>query len=167
MNIYKHNGFSLVELLIVMAIIGIMATFGIVSYPGIQKTARDTQRKSDLKQYHTSLESYANRKGGFYPSRNSQMYASDQNGATPNLCSTDLGLSQCPIDPKANQNVCMTGTCNYYFISNGTCAAGTACASSFVLYARLEKENMFYVICSNGSSGLKSVPWTPSASCPL
>lgn len=157
------SGFTLLELIIVIVIIGIMAAFGISNYPGVQKTAQDTHRMSDLKQYHTSLETYANKNGGFYTSRTSAVIAS---GA---LC-TDLGLSQCPADPKTGQNICAgTGLCNYYYISNGT--NGTASATSFVLFARLEKkvndQYVFFVVCSNGSTGNTALTWTPSATCPL
>lgn len=177
---YKENniGLTMLELLIVMSIIGIMATFGTVTYPGVQRNARDTQRRSDLKQYHTSLETYANRSGGFYPGRTSvtppYTYASDQNGITPNLCDTDLNLSECPADPKANQNVCGSQTCNYYYISNGTNGTATATsptATRFVLFSRLENrvndQFVFFVICSDGSTGTTPLTWTPSSVCPL
>jgi prepilin-type N-terminal cleavage/methylation domain-containing protein len=140
------SGFTLVELLMVIAVIGVMAGFGFSKYPGVQKSSRDTNRRSDLKQYQTSLENYANIKGGFYPSRNSETPIST-------LCS-DLGISNCPSDPHDGDPDC-NGVCNYYYTSNGSCAAGAACASRYVLYARLEKnnhENLFVVYCSNGES---------------
>ena len=158
----------MLELLIVISIIGMMAGFGLMTYPGAQKSARDTQRRSDMKQYQTSLESYANKKGGFYPSRTAQTPASDVHGGT-NLCSLDLGLSQCPADPKTGQTICAgVGICDYYYISNGT--NGTATATVFNLYARLERkvgnDYVFYVICSNGASGTIA-SWTPGSACPL
>jgi len=145
-------GYTYLEMIIAIAIIGILAGFGISKYPGVQKTARDSQRKSDLKQYQTSLESYANIKGGFYPSRTAETYASDLNSITPNLC-TDLGMSQCALDPKNNKNDCKSGTCNYFYRSNGA-NDGAANASKYVLYARIEKDTGYWVYCSGGSSGI-------------
>ena len=52
--------FTLIELLIVMAIIGVLATFFISSYTGVQRRARDANRKSDLSQLSKSLEIYYN-----------------------------------------------------------------------------------------------------------
>jgi len=166
----KKNGFTLLELIIAMAIISMLAGFGISKYPGLQKTSRDTQRKSDLKQYQTALESYANRKGGFYPCRISSILASDKSGSAPYLC-TDLGMSQCPADPKYGQSICAgNDVCNYYYISNGT-GAGTATASVFVLYSRLERQvngsNVYFIVCSGGKTGTTAVTWTPSSACPL
>jgi general secretion pathway protein G len=142
----KHKGYTLVELLMVIMIIGVMAGFGLSKYPGVQKSSRDTNRRSDLKQIQTALENYANIKGGFYPSRNNGVLVST-------LCS-DLGISNCPPDPHSGRNDCH-GVCDYYFSSNGSCAAGSPCASQYVLYARLEKNfntNLFVVYCSNGES---------------
>lgn len=43
----KQFGFTIVELLIVIVVIGILASITIVAYNGIQSRARDTQNKAD------------------------------------------------------------------------------------------------------------------------
>jgi type II secretion system protein G len=60
------KAFTLIELLIVIAILGIVTTVVAVSFTNSQKQARDLQRKSDLKQIRTALELYYN-DNGFYP----------------------------------------------------------------------------------------------------
>jgi len=52
------KGFTLVELLIVISILGVLTTIGLVSFASAQMRGRDSQRKSDLKQISTSLELY-------------------------------------------------------------------------------------------------------------
>ena len=52
------RGFTLIELMIVMAIIGMVATLGIGSYQISLKRARDAQRKTDLQQIRSALEIY-------------------------------------------------------------------------------------------------------------
>jgi len=51
----QKNGFTIVELLIVIVVITILAAITIVSYNGIQNRANDTAIKSDLKSLATKL----------------------------------------------------------------------------------------------------------------
>lgn len=44
----KQKGFTVVELLIVIVVIGILATLTIISYSGVQREARLSKAKSDL-----------------------------------------------------------------------------------------------------------------------
>jgi len=59
----SYTGFTIVELLIVIVVIGILAAITIVSYNGIQKRAQDSTAKSDLRTNSTKLLSYATTSG--------------------------------------------------------------------------------------------------------
>ncbi len=147
-----NHGFTLVELLVVISVLGILASIVLVSFGGSQKQARDTQRKSDLKQYQNSLEAYANKSNGFYPQRTSATVASTT------LCN-DLALTTCPKDPK-------DPTYFYYYISDGSGVAGSASGTKYVLWASLENTTGFWVVCSNGKSAVSvSAPY--SSTCPI
>ena len=50
------NGFTLVELLVVMSIIGVLAALAVGSFRTAQMRGRDATRKSDLKQISNALE---------------------------------------------------------------------------------------------------------------
>ncbi len=169
---YKISGFSYIELLIVVAIIGMLAGFGMITYPGIQKSARDAQRESDLKQYQTALEGFANRNGGFYPARSVQTVASDigLSDTDPNLCNY-LGMDDCPADPKYGQNVCFDDLeCNYYYTSYTLDSSFDAApdASRYVLYSRMERSTGFFVYCSNGSTGIAGATFNfANGACPF
>ena len=56
--VQKQKAFTLIELLIVIAIIGILASIVLVSLNGSRIKARDTQRKSDINSIHKALETY-------------------------------------------------------------------------------------------------------------
>lgn len=52
----KQSGFTIVELLIVIVVIGILAALVVTTFSGIQKKARDTERETDIKAIHGQLE---------------------------------------------------------------------------------------------------------------
>ena len=54
----NNKGFTLIEILIVIAIIGLLASVVLVSFPGAMKKARDAQRIHDLDQIRTALILY-------------------------------------------------------------------------------------------------------------
>jgi len=59
------SGFTIVELLIVIVVIGILAAITIVAYNGIQNRARDTQRVQDIKSIAKALEIYKTQTGDY------------------------------------------------------------------------------------------------------
>ena len=64
----KQQGFTIVELLIVIVVIGILALLVITTFTGIQQKARDTERTTDIKALHGQIEAYYATKGN-YPTR--------------------------------------------------------------------------------------------------
>lgn len=67
------KGFTLVELLVVMAIIGILSTVAVGAFRVSQIRGRDAQRKSDLKQIANALELYLQDHGTYPPSSSGQI----------------------------------------------------------------------------------------------
>jgi general secretion pathway protein G len=53
----KH-GFTIIELLVTIVVIGILATIMIASYSGIQQRSRDSERASDTTQIRIAIEKY-------------------------------------------------------------------------------------------------------------
>ncbi len=140
----SERAFTLIELLVVISIIGILAAMVTVSVTASQRQARDVARKSDLKQYQTSLEVYANKSNGLYP-------IFGATSASASLC-TPLGLTTCSEDTK-NAN---DSTYVYQYQSDGV---------SYVLWDKLENTTGVWVVCSNGQTGLVSS--FSGGACPL
>lgn len=65
MQIKKKQSFTLIELLIVIAIIAIISSIVGINYSASQKRARDTQRIADMNIIASALNSYRREKGGF------------------------------------------------------------------------------------------------------
>lgn len=63
----QDQGFTIVELLIVIVVIGILAALVLNSFQGVQARARDTERRTDINAVATQLEVFYNDNGG-YPS---------------------------------------------------------------------------------------------------
>lgn len=92
-SLKKQKGFTLVELLIVIIIIGILATLVIVTFTGVQQKARDSQRQTDLSAVDSQLEAFY-AQNGYYPTYTDL--------TTPTFLSASMkGLDvQSLIDPK-------------------------------------------------------------------
>ncbi len=72
----KRSGFTIVELLIVIVVIGILAAISVVAYNGIQNRAHSTAVKSDLNNNAKKLEEYKILNGR-YPLNESQFKDAD------------------------------------------------------------------------------------------
>lgn len=92
----SSKGFTLIELMIVIAIIGVLTSIGIVSFSGARAKANDTKRRAELKQIQTALEAYYN-DNGKYPT--TEWVNSQAGGAwIPGL--DGKYLKTMPVDPK-------------------------------------------------------------------
>ena len=65
-SLKNKKGFTIVELLIVIVVIGILATLVIVTFTGIQQKARNSQRQTDINAVASHVEAFY-AQHGFYP----------------------------------------------------------------------------------------------------
>ncbi len=141
-NIKKQQGFTIVELLIVIVVIGILAALVITTFTGIQAKARDTERTTDIKALHGQVEAYFAQKGS-YPS------LADMNDAS--WRSTNMkGLdAEALKDPKGSaQTLTATAGANTYQYaplnsSSASCEADDTTCVSYTLTATLEGGGTF------------------------
>ncbi len=65
----KQQGFTIIEVVLVLAIAGLIFLIVFLALPQLQRSRRDTQRKSDAGRALAALESYAGNNNGSYPSQ--------------------------------------------------------------------------------------------------
>lgn len=93
------KGFTFMELLVVITIIGVIFAAGIVSYAAITVRSRDVRRKSDLESIRQSLE-ICRSLTGTYPDL---IYVYQADVTTSNLGCGASGptlMNKTPLDPK-------------------------------------------------------------------
>lgn len=64
----NNRGFTLVEMLVVISIIGILSSFAVVSLNSARQKARDALRRGDMAQLRTALNLYYDDNNYQYPS---------------------------------------------------------------------------------------------------
>jgi len=143
----KHFGFTMIELLIVIVILGILSVIGLGAFTSAQMKSRDSNRKSSLSGIATALEVYYNDHGN-YPT--GDVASGNIEGCAPGsttACSYGLiwqdgngttYMVQIPEDPGSN---------SFFYDSDGT---------SYIIYARLENVNDGAVPQVGGAPGIYS-----------
>lgn len=63
----NEKGFTIIEVVLVLAIAGLIFLVVFLALPQLQQSRRDTQRKSDTGRFLAAMESYAGNNNGNYP----------------------------------------------------------------------------------------------------
>lgn len=95
------QGFTLIELIIVITIIAVLATLLMANLVGVRGRIRDGQRKSDLNQIKSVLELYRNDRGAYPTTELSTQLATTACGLETATLEKDgtVYLKKVPCDP--------------------------------------------------------------------
>lgn len=148
----KAYGFTIVELLIVIVVIGILAAISIVAYNNVQQKARDSQRAQDIRTIAKALEMYYTDYGEFPNSACGASCPPGKKGGTTVATTADGSwsvledalvpdyISALPKDPQAStdKDPGYTGATNYDYLRWVPSTCSTVTTKTYVLVYRLE-----------------------------
>lgn len=169
----SRSGFTLVELLIVIVVIGILAAITLVAYNGVQGRARDAAREQALQEIEGGLAMYY-AENGQYPQSGGSTTINSGWSTTADASWSTLAtalqpyISNLPSDPIATPgaNIVTVATSGYDFayFSN---SAGTYCNAGpnqmYLLVYRLETSAPPHASGDSCSSGTGLGPYGSTA----
>lgn len=124
-------GFTLIEMLVVISLIGILATLVVANLNSARERARDAQRKSDLRNIQTGLRLYYNDNNAYPASSNGSIVGCDSTSCTWGGSWENDGvtiMNVLPADP-------LSTTQNYVYTRSATDT------DAYTLYACLENKS--------------------------
>lgn len=148
----KRKGFTLIELMVAIAIVAIISSIGYISYASAQVTGRDSRRKQDLRSIASALEIYKQQIRHYPCSSGWQVSTDDTStywlknvvitgdtictGAASEVFDTNY-IKNLPIDPSSNSS-----TANDII-------SGTAGAHGYIYYSDIPTNSN----CPNNPAG--------------
>lgn len=135
----RDQGFTIVELLIVIVVIGILALLVITTYSGIQAKARNSKRSADVSTVQTQLEAFFSQ-NGYYPSRTNM---NDDSWLSTNMKSLDKGALIDPKNSSQSNDLVAAPAANVYAYavlnsSDASCEADATTCAKYTLTATYE-----------------------------
>jgi prepilin-type N-terminal cleavage/methylation domain-containing protein len=122
----KQTGFTIVELLIVIVVIGILAAITVVAYNNVQSKSRDSSRIAKVKSMEKAIELYKTDNGTYPPIQDANGAESGCGSQTENWghCDRNKTISDMlapymKIDPTSLSNATQ-GNYYYYYTSQSS-----------------------------------------------
>jgi general secretion pathway protein G len=109
---YNQDGFTLIEIMVVILILGLLATIVVQSLRGAADKAKHTKAQADMAELKTALDRYY-LDNGFYPTTDqglNSLVSPPSSGRTPANYEAGGYIERLPSDPWGNQ---------YFYQSDG------------------------------------------------
>jgi prepilin-type N-terminal cleavage/methylation domain-containing protein len=148
----EEQGFTLIELVVVMAIIAVLAALMVAAISAARKQADSTQRMGNTKTLETATETFSAKNGGKYPT-----YGASQQVVVADVSAgTGLQTFLVSVAGKTVLSGNITGLDSFYrYVGNTTGTLGT----SYVMYAC--SSNTTATVDANVTVGSTSWSTTP------
>jgi len=144
----KQKGFTIIEVVLVLAIAGLIFLMVFIALPALQAGQRDTARKSDVSAILAAVNSYSTNNAGSLPTTAAEITAY-QSTWSANTTSIDAPIAHAtPAAPASGVIAIVKGSkCGTASASGMTLTSGTA--RQFVVVTKLEAGGGVYY-CAQG-----------------
>ena len=167
-NSGRQRGFTIVELLIVIVVIGILAALVLNAFSGVQAKARDTERDTDMRALASQLEAYYTSYGEYPPT-----YANNTTAGTGNIVNvsmdSDVTAKLKGMDLNSLRSPSSNNTANNILFATYTAAsppAPTAAATASVTTTTIVAGPDKYIYMpTQGTNGAGSLCSTEAQTC--
>lgn len=99
-----RGGFTLIEILIVVAIISLLSSVVLVGLGPVQRAGRDARRLSDIRRIEQAVTLYDTQHGGRYPASGGALLPnsgwSNSNDTSWTTLANVMGMGPLPVDPQ-------------------------------------------------------------------
>ena len=166
LNINSKKGFTIIEVVLVLAIAGLIFLMVFIALPNMQKSQRDTQRRNDFATLAANMSAFMTNNNGKLPtaltSADSKKYINDE-GKDPNGFTYNLNVTTCASGGNSTTNCALAsgattiGTLTnatreaatkVYVVKNAGCDTGhivyRKSSRAFAIYGNLEAGNGTY-----------------------
>jgi prepilin-type N-terminal cleavage/methylation domain-containing protein len=134
------QGFTLIELMVVVAIIGILAAIGLATFSGAQAKARNARIKADVKAVQAALEQTYDPQTGTYTTVDGSKFASGSMPANVTVTMGTNNRSYCVFS--ANDAGLLNTTVETNHGANCTGANSNGCITTVTPYTRFCMRSM-------------------------
>jgi prepilin-type N-terminal cleavage/methylation domain-containing protein len=153
----KQNGFTIIEVVLVLAIAALIFLMVFIALPALQRNQRDTQRKNDVNRAATAITNYTSNNRGALPAADKWTAFTDDylkgdgdqfaDPSAGDYVLTPLAAGTAPADPTTDVERAMM-----YYTTGATCGADGLAESgkgARKVAFRLKLEGAGYVCSSN------------------
>lgn len=120
----KSEGFTIIEVMIVLAIAGLILLIVLLAVPALQRNSRNTQRKNDVSALIAAVNEYTSNNAGALPANAGQVLALAKPGYYTG--GSGVGVGQVTVAAGAQAALPATSAGDRVVISTGTQCNGAA-----------------------------------------
>ena len=137
----RTEGFTIIEVLIVLAIAGLILLIVFLAVPALQRNSRNTQRKNDVAAALGGVTEYANNHGGTLPSQWSDISGNVKVGFYTGSSDVSFGTDGTTDNTTSEKTVILVKGVKCDPTANGKGTTSGASSRNFVAYYTVENSS--------------------------